>query len=184
MSSFLPVDYKIPEGGKPYTKLEQGDTRIRILSSPILGTEYWIDSIDEEGKPKRQPVRLRMNEKVDIANVPEPDKMKHFWAMVVWNYNTKRLEILELTQKSIMRYIEAHAKNPAWGDPKGTNGYDFVINRTGEGFDTEYVVSANPKTKLDKEIVEQYESSDIYLEALFDNGDPFAGTPINIDKIK
>jgi len=146
--------------------------------------EYWIDSQDKDGNPKRQPVRSRMNEEINIANVPEPDKIKHFWAMVIWNYNTKRLEVLEITQKTIMKAIKAYALNKAWGDPKGVNGYDFVITKTGEKLETEYLVTANPKTKLDSAIVKQYEDSDIYLNALFTGDDPFEGTPIDTKEIE
>ena len=179
---FLPKDYKIPEGGKPYTRLEQGDNRIRVLGNPIMGMEYWIDTM-ENGKEKRQPVRCRMDEPTETSNIPEPETLKHFWAMIIWNYNTARLEVLEITQKTIMKAIKAYATNEAWGDPKGTDGYDFVITRTGEGLETEYLVTANPKTKLDKDIVNKFEKSDINIEALFDGDDPFMGTPIDTKEI-
>ena len=53
------------------------------------------------------PVRLAYTEENYIIaqseaqkNIEEKDKKaKHFWAMVVWNYNTKAVEILELVHE-------------------------------------------------------------------------------------
>ena len=58
------------------------------------------------------------------------------------------------------------------GDPKG---YDITISREGSGLDTEYTVMANPHTPVHPEAVAAFEAANINLQALFDNGDPFAG---------
>ena len=64
-----------------------------------MGYEYW----NRQGKP----VRLHeMPEEMpaDIRDVKsarrEPERVKHFWAFIVWNYEAKRLQMLEITQSS------------------------------------------------------------------------------------
>lgn len=175
--TFLPDTYKIPVAEGGYYRFQQGENKFRIMSSPILGYEYWTE---EDGK--RKPNRLRMEQQFsseDIAPASVED-VKHFWAMVVWNYDAKRLQILEITQKSIMKAIRALTKSEDWGDPKGTKGYDILITREGEGMETEYSTQPGKPKELDKAIVKAYKEANIKLEALFDNEDPFE---VDVDEI-
>lgn len=161
--SFLDADYKIPETSN-YLKFKDGDNRFRVLSSAIIGWQYW----NKDNKPVRR--------KEDWNTVPDDiandSEIRHFWAFPVWNYNDSRVQILEITQKGIMKFIRNLTKNVAWGDPKG---YDIVINRTGSGLGTEYSYSSNPPSKVDADIVKKYEAMTINLEALYAGDDPFAG---------
>jgi hypothetical protein len=45
--------------------------------------------------------------------------------MKVWNFDTKRLEIFEVTQKNIQETLRAYAGNEDWGDP--VNKYNIQI---------------------------------------------------------
>lgn len=163
--NFLGEDYKLPETSN-YMRFKEGDNTFRVLSSAITGWEYW--NIDN--KPVRR--KETWNTVPDDIKTEKDGSVRinHFWAFVVWNYEAQKVQILELTQKGIMKYIQGLTKNPKWGDPKG---YDIVINRTGSGFDTEYTPTAEPHSKLDDKIVKQYESMKINLEALYDGKDPF-----------
>lgn len=163
---FPEADYKLPVTSN-YMKFKDGDNTFRVLSSAIVGFEYW----NTDNKP------VRSKEAWDT--MPEDIKMdkggntriNHFWAFVVYNYEAKRVQILELTQKGIMTYMQNLIKNPKWGHPRN---YDLTITRTGSGFDTEYTCVANPPSTVDNNILETYHSRKINLEALFDGGDPFA----------
>jgi hypothetical protein len=104
---------------------------------------------------------------VDIKN---EGQIKHFWAFIVWNYKEKRIQILELTQKSIMQTMQVYIKNPKWGNPRE---YDFIVSRTGSGLDTEYAVSVNPKSPLEESISVAMGKQNISLEALYEGLDPF-----------
>ena len=81
------------------------------------------------------PVRLAYTEENYIIaqseaqkNTDDIDKKaKHFWAMVVWNYNTKAVEILELVQNSMQKKIREISSDPDWGNP--VNRYDFVLTK-------------------------------------------------------
>lgn len=165
-TNFLPDNYQIPS--KAYMKFEAGDNAIRILASPLIGYEYYTT----EKKPVRQreafesvPADCQLDEK------GKPKLPKHFWALKVWNYKTGRIEVLQITQISILNAIKNLSQNPKWGSPLE---YDIVINKTGTTqFDTEYNIVPEPKTALTES--QEIALSDTYinLEALLTNDDPF-----------
>ena len=172
LSEFLPEGYNVPSGEGNYTRLEQGENKFRILQSPILGYELWVD---------QKPKRYKMDEQISIDDVEssdidertgEPRLPKHFWAMVVYNYNSKRIQILELTQKTILRTIKGLAMSKDWGSPLN---YDISIVRDGKGFDTNYEVIPSPPQKLSKEVEEAWSKlkDKIDINKLFTGDDPF-----------
>ena len=168
--SFLPENYKIPENSN-YLVLEKGENRFRVLSSAIVGFEYWTS----EGKP----VRLRkmpstVPPDIRIGEDGRPEPIKNFWAFVVWNYNKKSIQIMEVTQKTIQRNILTLARSKKWGDPKN---YDVTIIREGTGYDTKYTVLPNPPSELDSRVIDLYKRSNINPEALYVGVNPFEDSP-------
>jgi hypothetical protein len=169
--TFLPENYSVPSPSGNYLKFEQGETRFRFLTSPIVGNEYW----NHDGKP----VRKRTTDSIDHSDIrPEKDGRpgvpKHFWAAPVLNYREKRVQILEITQKGIMQSISALAKDGDWGTPLE---YDLVVSREGEGMETKYQVIPKPAKPLDSEAKKAWDTlreSGFNLEALYDGTDPFA----------
>lgn len=170
--TFLPPNYEVPTSGN-YTKLQDGANKIIILASAILGYEYW--NVDNK------PVRLQTMPTVTPSDikVEEDGKrttVRHFWAFPVWNFKTRKIEILEITQKGIMGALQNLARSEEWGDPVLT--YSLTINRSGSGFDTEYNVVPNPKQELAADIGDAWakvRSTGFNLNALFTGADPFAG---------
>jgi hypothetical protein len=160
-NSFLDENYKIPETSN-YMKFRDGDNQFRVLSSAITGWEYW----DKNNKPVRR--KEEWNTVPD--DIRQDSEIKHFWAFVVWNYNDQRVQVLELTQKGIMKFIRNLTKNKAWGNPKG---YDIVVNKSGSGLGTEYSYSSNPPSEVDAAITKKFEIMKVNLEALYSNDDPF-----------
>ena len=165
--SFLPIGYEVPKSSSSYTKLEQGKTKIRILSDSIVGTLVW-----NGGKPHR----FAQDQKVDVKPDKPTDKPRHFWAFVVWNYETNKVEILEVTQKGIQESIMSYFQEPDYGDPKK---YDLTITRSGESLDTKYQVIAGIPKKLEPEIEKAYKDTPINLQALFTGEDPFTTEQVN-----
>jgi len=162
MDNFFPdSDYKMPETSN-YMKFNEGDNSFRVLSSAVIGFEYFTKD--------NKPVRMKVMPDVMPSDIKENGAIKHFWAFVVYNYESKRIQILELTQKGIMKTMQSYIKNPKWGNPKE---YDFIVTRTGSGMDTEYAITVNPKDTLDQSIVDRFTKMNIDLEALFANKDPF-----------
>lgn len=150
---FLPNDYELPKtGGGNYTKLKQGTNKLRILSSPVLGYIRW-----EDKKPLR--TRSRMT--------PE---CRHFWAVKVYNHDTKAIEVWEITQASIQESL-VNLSRGLWGDPKQ---YDVEVTRSGQDLDTRYQVTTCKPEALPTEAQELSVDTPVNLDALFDGGDPFA----------
>lgn len=47
--------------------------------------------------------------------------------MVVWNYSTSKIEILQINQKGIQDTLRAFANNKKWGSPVGR--YDITVTK-------------------------------------------------------
>lgn len=175
MNTFLPQGYEAPKTSGNYFTFVKGDNRFRVMGHAIVGFEYWTKD--------KKPVRS----KTPFEGVPEDAKLddgifkqKHFWAFVVWNYEEKKLQILELTQSTIMGPIEALVNNKKWGAPQG---YDIVVQADGDGLEREYTVVPEPHTKAPEADI-----SKINLEELFVGGDPFnsvspAKTELNSEEV-
>lgn len=164
--TFLPEGYEVPEAPSKYMRLVKGTNRFRILTKPIFGNEYWIET-----KDGRKPVRKRPDENIDLEEVDRDDQIKHFWAMPVWNYEIGAIQVLEITQRSILKEIYNIAKDSDWGSPLG---YDISIEKTGDGMETRYSVNPKPLKPTDPKIVAQFnELKSFDISRLYDNGDPF-----------
>lgn len=171
-NDWFPQGYEVPVSVGNYMKLEEGENKLRILSSAIVGWEYWEDT-----KDGRRPIRAPKLEDLpkNIQSISEgKDRPKHFWAFVVYNRGYNRIQILEVTQKQIMNGIENFVKGE-WGNPKE---YDLVITRkkTGsEARDVDYSVNTSVagKKALEKEIADEYAQMNIDLQKLYSGENPF-----------
>lgn len=142
-----------------YTKLKEGQTRLRFFDY-VQGWEYWVV---KDGS--RSPVRVKQF--MDVPNEWKPDA-KFFVAYVVWNYETKATQVCSLTQKTIISQLSTYLHDPDWGDEKGLEDFDIVIEREGTTLqDTEYHVTPKPKTPFKEKL------ATVHLEALFEGEDPF-----------
>lgn len=172
--TFLPEGYSIPSNSK-YMKFLDGTNVLRVLDKPTMGREFW--KTDPTDPTKRTPVRRRMDETINVSELeinPKSGKIdgaKHFWAMPVWNYREKAVQILEIKQTSILEAIKGYIENPKWGSPLE---YDITVNRSGMGLETKYLVDHDPKEEVSKEIAKAYKDTKINLDALFTGEDPFA----------
>lgn len=177
-NTFLQKDYTPPQSNSNYMRFEEGENRFRVMSSAIVGYEYWT----QDNKPVRSktPFTETPNAKMQGGKV----SIKHFWAFVVWSVKDKKIMILEITQNSIQNAIYALVKNDDWGNPQA---YDIVINRTGQDLDTKYNVVPCPHKETPTEALEAYNGMTVNLEALYSGADPFqsqsAGAEINTNAI-
>ncbi len=159
---FLPSNYEIPETPSNYMRFKDGANRFRILGSALTGFEYFT----KDNKPVRSAEPFE-----DTPNMKENGKVKVFWAMPVFNYQTNSIQILELTQKGIMNAIKSLVDNPKWGLPFA---YDLCVNKSGEMLETEYQVQAEPPIgEPSDEIKQAFMDKPVNLKALLTGQDPF-----------
>lgn len=165
----LPQNVEIPKSSQ-FGKLQMGANRFRVLSDVITGWEGWKDK-----KPFRHEgdVCKIKPEQVDLNQNGKPN-INYFWAMVVWNYAEKTVQVLELTQKTIMNCLYDMEKNEDWGDLKN---YDIEINKKKEGDKTSYTVLGIPPKPLNPIIVTAYSETEIDLSKLFKGEYPMSKEP-------
>lgn len=165
---FQDNNYKMPSTDN-YMKFKEGENTFRVLSSAIVGYEYF----NKENKPVRSKLPFD-----DTPDIKDGGEVKHFWAFCVWNYADERVQILQLTQKGIMTFMQNLISNKRWGNPQG---YDITVNRTGSGMNTEYTYMANPHSVLEDNIAEAWSKAKIDLNELYTGGDPFK--PKSLEKL-
>lgn len=156
---FLPANYETPQGAGSYMKFQQGDNKFRILSKPIIGWLDWKDKVPHRFGFKNKPEK-------PLGDQP----IRHFWAMIVFDYSDQAVKILEITQSTIQKAIEHLAKDEDWGSP---HEYDLKVNKTGQEKSTEYKVNPSPKKPITEEIKAAAIAKPINLEALYKGADPF-----------
>lgn len=161
----IPKDTQIPSSAGQFAKLEEGTNRYRFLSDVVTGWEGWKDR-----KPFRhegQECKIKP-EQVDLNQNGLPN-INYFWSVVVWGYKEKKIQILSLTQKTIMSALYAMEENADWGDLKG---YDIEINKTKKGDKTSYTVLGIPPKPLAPEIVIALAETKVDLKKIFEGEYP------------
>lgn len=156
--AFLTDTYEQPKSSSNYLRFKEWDVKFRILSDAIT---WWLDW--DNNKP------IRTKEKPE-QSVDASRPAKHFRAFVVWNYDEKKIQICEITQKVLQTAIMWLYKDEDFGDPKW---YDLKITKTGKDLDTKYQVKALNKSEPSAEITQAYFDAWVRLDALFQWADPF-----------
>ena len=107
MTNFFPSeDYTLPVSSN-YMRFAEGENTFRVMSNTIIGWEYW-NTDNKPVRSKERPVHMPDDIKTDKDGTI---RINHFWAFVVWNYQDKKIQILELTQKGIMKSMQSLVKN-------------------------------------------------------------------------
>ena len=151
-------------GGGSYMKLQQGKNSFRIVGCQDDGG--FITGMLGWGTNK--PFRWKVGEEAP-GNFEE--RPKEFFAMKVFNYAEERVQVLEITQKTLKDSLVSYCEDPDWGDPRG---YDIDIIRNGEGLETSYAMVAKPHKKMTEEQRQVCIDTKVDLHALYESGDPFA----------
>lgn len=163
MITFLPADYKSSREVSDYFKPSIGENKIRILSQPLTGWEDWT----LEKKPIRFP-----KDKKPLKPINHEKKIKEFWAVIIWNYELKAIQIWNFTQATIQDGILALFRAEEWGSPFF---YDIKVTRKGSNKeDTEYFLNPLPHKPLPEEVLEKFQEKPINLNALIEGNDPFS----------
>lgn len=157
---------KPPNSSSQFAKFQEGINKFRVLSDVVFGWEGWKDN-----KPFRhEGMECKIKpEQVDKNQSGNPN-INFFWALVVWNYKEKKIQVLNITQKTIMGVLYELEQKEEFGDIKG---YDIEITKSKEGDKTKYLTVGMPPKTLAGEIKELYEKTDVKLDALFKGEYPF-----------
>ena len=161
--NFLPEGIELMKTERPYWKtkdMKEGDNKLRIVMRPIAG---WIDW-DE-----KKPLRFRPENKPKKPLNPEKP-VKPFWVCYVWDYAREGLYVIEFTQSSILKSLQAFGSDSDWGD---FTKYDLKVKKEGSGLDTSYTVTPLPHKPMSENIEKALRETPVNLEALYDGGDPW-----------
>lgn len=175
--TFNATQYDMPAKPGNYMKFQQGVNHFRILSNPIKGWEWWVradgtvKTKNDKSLPGDKPVRAMTQDEGGMVPMDAQEVARSFMAWVVYNYDLKAVQILEVTQKGIATTLRGLVASKAWGDPKE---YDLTVTKEGEGLDTEYSLLPESKEPTDPKILAEYKAKNIDLTALFRGEDPFA----------
>lgn len=176
---FFGEGYKLPEVSTwKYSRIEKDKTlRIRILSKPLIGWEYF----NTEKKPvrsKTRPVKLE-NPSISTYTWKEAPAQE-FWALKVYNVDSKQIEVFSINKKTIKEMMmNLYLDDDYWS----FLNYDLKISKTWEGTETKYSVLPWKVEPLSKEVLELAEKTPVNLEALYLGDDPFKVDNINIEDI-
>lgn len=134
----------IPPTSGGYLKLKQGENKIRIVSeAEVFGKHF---------KNKKSTICLG-KEICDLCI--EGDKPKPSWLMWVIDRADGEIKMLEAGYQ-IISQVQKMAQSSEYGF-EGLPSYDIIIQKEGEGLDTEYI--ATPARK-DSDLTEE-EKEDI-----------------------
>lgn len=166
--SFFPENYELPSTGGDtglYMKIQDGENKIRIMDKPLLGFVYW----SEDNTPRR--IRRRINNPYNMRSNGKfgPERLRHFWSLIVWDYINQSVRILEITQATVQQQIMSLVNDTDWGDP---TGYNLKILKQGEKTDTTYTVIPSPSATIPPQAIASLEETPINLNALYFNGKP------------
>jgi len=175
-------------GGGAYlspSKIAAGSSvRFALLSDePLEFYEVWAEGPDGKSKPFR------------FASEPGPDDLtlafgdytrrmnrdgtgfepiKFALALPVYNFEAAQVQILQLSQKSIIRELDNISQMPDYDD---LTAIDFILGKEGVGLNTEYKVTPVPRKKgADKDITAAWEDSraaGFDISRLLEGADPF-----------
>ena len=161
----IPKNIVIPRGSSQFAKFQDGVNKFRFLSDIIYGWEGWKDQ-----KPFRhegETCKIKP-EQVDLDRNGRPN-INYFWAVIVWNYKENKVQVLEITQKTIMSMLYEYEQKEEYGDLKG---YDVEISKSKEGDKTTYKTIGMPPKPITKEIKIAFEETDVKLEKIFEGEYP------------
>jgi hypothetical protein len=158
--------------------------RFALLSDePLEYYECWGEGPDGKAKPFRFPqeptpddISVEMGDFTRRLNREGtgPEAVKFALALPVFNYEAAEVQVLNLTQKSIIRELDGISQTEDYEDITAT---DFTLGKEGSGLNTEYKLLPVPRKKGSDATLaaawEEAKSTGFDLERLLVGGNPF-----------
>ena len=171
------------------SKLEnKSSVRIHLLGDePLDFYQTWIESPDgSQIKPLRfvddpspSDIAAEMGDFVRRQNYEKtgPDPVTYSMAFFVWNYSTEEVQLLQLTQKGLIRELDQLL---SMEDYQATEDWDFVISKDTSGPPSSwYSLRPAPIKKGSREVIDakwaEAQDKGYNLQELLLNGNPFGG---------
>lgn len=149
------ANYKPSSGGTTYFKLKQGDNKIRVVSDIQPGYVYW----NTDNKPVRSKTAFEK-----VVDIKPEGKIKDCWVFLVYNFESKSIQIAEITQMTIIQAMFDLENDEDWGN---TQDYSINITGTGEGMERSYTVRPSPKKELPEDVKKMVETTDLNLDEMW-----------------
>ena len=171
------------------SKLEnKSSVRIHLLGDePLDFYQTWIESPDgSQIKPLRfvddpspSEIEAELGDFVRRQNYEKtgPDPVTYSMAFFVWNYSTEEVQLLQLTQKGLIRELDQLL---SMEDYQATEDWDFVISKDTSGPPSSwYSLRPAPIKKGSREVIDakwaEAQDKGYNLQELLLNGNPFGG---------
>lgn len=169
---------------RPSKIVSNTSVRFALLTEePVEGYELWADGPDGKAKSFRwdhepTPTEIdstlgeytrRMNRE---GNSPDP--IKFFIALPIYNYDTGKVEVLEMNQKILIRELDSLSQDEDWNLLE----CDLTMGKTGAGLTTEYTLRPSLRKKGTESVIAQAwnETTDAGFDlskVIVDGGNPF-----------
>lgn len=132
-----------------------GSVRFALLQDqPLEFFECWGETADGKAKPFRftddpSPEDIQEEMGADYSRRlnregTAPDKVKFATAVPVYNYETSSVQIMQLSQKSLINELDSVSQMEDYAD---LLAWDFVLGKEGVGLETRYSLRPAPRKK-------------------------------------
>lgn len=169
MTNLDRMDEELPVSWWSFLKLKDWDrVKLRVLEWARARQHYENESwsfIEKYTKDSGDKI-------VKTDKPTEAPSEKLLWMFKIWNYETKQIQIREVTQKTIMQEMQILKQDEDYGD---VTQYDLKVTRTwSTKNDTKYSLLPWQKSEVSDEIMEAYKNSEIdfNIEEYDDLNDP------------
>lgn len=143
------------QGGylNPSKIADGGSVRFALLTDePLEFYECWGQAPDGSNKPFRfdfeptdEDIRAEMGDYVPREKIGGTSiDIKFAVAVPVFSFDTGSVQVLSITQKGLLRELDAISQNDDYSDLKE---WDFTISKKGIGINTEYKILPGPRKK-------------------------------------
>ena len=176
-------------GGGGYlnpSKIQPGTSvRFALLDDqPLEFFECWGEDANGNSKPFRfeedpspEEIREEMGEEYSRRMNRDgngPEKVKFSVAVPVFNYDSEKVEVLPLTQKTLINELDSISQMEDYAE---LLDWDFVLGKEGTGLETKYSLRAAPRKKGCQSIIEEAwsesRSSGFDITRMVSGGNPF-----------
>lgn len=166
-------------------KISSGSSvRFALLSDePLEYYEVWGEGPDGKAKPFRFPqepspddIALELGDFTRRLNREGsgPEPVKFAIALPCYAFEAQQVQVLTLTQKSIVRELDRISQTDDYEDITAT---DFTLGKEGSGLNTEYKLLPVPRKKGAEAVIaaawEEAKASGFDITRLMTGGNPF-----------